>query len=476
MEKLIAELNVKLDDMAKLVAKRDEEIAKLGAASAETSKKSAALDGEIVAMKKELDEEKKHRDDLEKKFGRPGFSAGDALKSVGEQFVESEQFKSMVSARRFTSDAAAVKGLLSRESHLRALKGLTSDALSGGALVTPMRYAEIITAPNRAFRLRDLLTVAATTSNAIEYAEETGFSNLYTVLTANMAPADVTVKVESTDGFYPGQSIKIAAETRIVDTVTAPDTLTITIGITAGKSIGDSVTSKFFAPTAEGATKPQGNIAYELKSVPVKTIAHWIPASRQILADAANLRSQIDGRLIYGLGLTEEEQVLYGDGLGENMAGILTNLKTQVYLWSTGEVGDSKIDAIRRAMTLARVAEYPVTGIVLNPEDWEDVELAKGDDGHYIWLVVQNGVANQLFRVPVVDTTAIRSGECLVGAFSLGATLFDREEATVRVAEQHADFFIKNMVALLAESRAALAVFRPEAFVKCTFDSQPVAP
>lgn len=227
------------------------------------------------------------------------------------------------------------------------------------------------------------------------------------------------------------------------------------------------------APQKEGDPKAQSNLTFELKTESVKTLAHWIPATRQILADASQLQGYVNGRLLYGLEIVEEQQILYGDGTGQNLQGLMTNPLAQEYAWSDGKPGDTKIDAIRRAITKARLAEYPVTGIVLHPSDWEDIELAKGSDGHYIWVSVTEGGATRLWRVPVVDTTAMQEGDFLVGAFGLGAMIWDREQASIRVAEQHNDYFTRNMVAILAEERIALTTFRPQAFVRGEFDEPP---
>ena len=483
-QNLMKKMSEQLDAMSKLIDERDVQIKTLGETLESTAKRIDESDALIVELKSEIEAERKRADEIELKFGRPGAGIPDEYKSPGQAFVESDNYKRMADAGDIKCSPVAIKSLMSRKNAIRAIaaadperaKALTSDALSAGALVDPMRIAEIITPPERAFRIRDLLSVDTTGSNAIEYVEEIGFSNLYTVLTADASATDTTVVVESVSGLYPGQTINIGGEERVIDAGGInPDTkvVTITVGLTADKDTGDPVTSKVFAPTAEGSAKPQMGLTYELKSVPVKTIAHWIPASRQILADAGQLRGQIDGRLIYGLGLTEEEQLLYGDGAGQNMLGILTNPAVQTYDWSTGTVGDTKIDAIRRAMTLARVAEYPITGIVVNPVDWEDIELTKGSDKHYIWLKVSEGAGQRMFRVPVVDTTAIRVAEFATGAFSLGATIYDRENATIRVSDSHAEYFIENMIAILAEQREALANFRPEAFVYGKFDSAP---
>ena len=124
-------------------------------------------------------------------------------------------------------------------------------------------------------------------------------------------------------------------------------------------------------------------------------------------------------------------------------------------------------------MNKVRVAEYAATGIVLSPNDWTDIELLKDNQGRYIWTVVTEGGQKRLWAVPVVDTTAMVDGQFLTGAFLGGANIWDREEAAVTIGDQHADFMVKNLLAILAEERIALTVYRPEAFVAGTFDDAP---
>lgn len=221
------------------------------------------------------------------------------------------------------------------------------------------------------------------------------------------------------------------------------------------------------APVAEGGLKPQSDLTFAKQSESVKVIAHWIPATRQVIDDARQLRAYIDNRLLYGLELEEESQILYGDGTGENLQGLMT--ETGIQVMPGVAAGDTKIDHIRRSFTRSLLAGYPTTGVVLHPNDWEDIELAKGSDGHYIWINVNQGGQTRLFQVPVVQTPAIVENEFLSGAFGLGAMLWDREDANVRVSESHADYFARNMVAILAEERIAQTIFRPEAFVRGTF-------
>ena len=216
-------------------------------------------------------------------------------------------------------------------------------------------------------------------------------------------------------------------------------------------------------PVAEGELKPQSDLTFSAEVATVKTIAHWIPVTRQAIADARQLRTYIDGRLRYGLKLEEERQILYGDGTGENLQGLMTDPDVQ----EAGAVaaGDNIIDHLRRSFTNIILAGYPTTGIVLHPRQWEEIELMKGDDGHYLWLNLGDGVTPRLFRVPVVETPSMNEGDYLMGAFGLGAQLWDREQTEVRVGEPN-DYFLRNMQALLAEERIALTTFRPEAFIR----------
>jgi HK97 family phage major capsid protein len=139
-------------------------------------------------------------------------------------------------------------------------------------------------------------------------------------------------------------------------------------------------------------------------------------------------------------------------------------------------MGDTKADALRRAATLSFLAYYEPSGIVLHPNDWEDIELTKDGNGQYLVAVsVAMGGEPKVWRMPIIDTPAMTEGKALVGAFGTGAQLYDREEASIRISEQHSDFFVRNAIVVLAEQRLALAVKRPEAFVEVTFDNAPVA-
>lgn len=225
------------------------------------------------------------------------------------------------------------------------------------------------------------------------------------------------------------------------------------------------------APVAENAVKPESSMKFDLVTTSAKVIAHWVKASRQILDDASQLQSIVDQRLRYGLAYVEEQQLLNGDGTGQNLLGIVP--QASAYTAPITVSGATIIDQIRLALLQAELAEYPSTGIVMNPKDWTRVELLKDNQGRYIIGNPQGNAAASLWGIPVVATQAMQEDKFLAGAFRLGAQLFDRWETRVEVSTENQDDFIRNMVTILAEERLALAVYRPEAFVYGDFGNLP---
>jgi HK97 family phage major capsid protein len=231
--------------------------------------------------------------------------------------------------------------------------------------------------------------------------------------------------------------------------------------------VAENVFTNAAAVTSEGATKPKSDITYSRLNVPVTTIAHWIIASKQILADFKQLATLINGRLNFGLKLAEEKELLLGDGTGDHLNGLIP----QATAFSTAHdrSGDTMIDIIRHAMLQVQLAFYPTTGTVLSPTDWHTLELTKDSFGRYILSAPASNTPAMLWGVPVVQCYSMPPGDFLVGAFKLAATIFDREQAQILVSNEDNDNFTRNMVTILCEERLALAVSRPKAFINGTF-------
>lgn len=340
-------------------------------------------------------------------------------KSLGSRFVDSPEFKELqksgglTMAQPFTiegeQDIISQGGYGQKDVYGGLLAGATNPRGFGRVQFDPM-----VPRAQRTTRVRDLFPVANTSANLIDYFRVLGFST--------------------------GADNRGAA---------AP------VADYSGGNFG---------------LKPKSSLTFQPAQAPVRTIAHWEAAHRNVLADEPQLQATIDNELLYGLALAEDDQILNGDGTGENLLGILVTPGIQTYLQSSN-TGDRMSDALRRSATLSVLANFPGTGFVLHPFDWEQIELQKATgDGQY--MLVTNfavGASTTIWRQPVVETPAMAENTWLTGAFGLGAQLYDRQVANVRIAEQHADFFVRNAVAILAEERLALAVKRPESFVKGTF-------
>lgn len=217
------------------------------------------------------------------------------------------------------------------------------------------------------------------------------------------------------------------------------------------------------AETAEGGTKPESALAFELVNSPVQTIAHWIPVTRQAMDDAAGLASVIDSELRYGLELREDSQLLNGNGTSPNLQGII-GLAT-AYAAAFVVSGATVIDQLRLAILQAQLTDVNPDGIAMHPTDWARVELTKDTAGYYIAGNPAAQIPARLWGLPVVPTQAVVIDKFLVGPWRQGGQVFDRMATEVMISTEHSDFFVKNQLAVRAEKRLAVKWSRPGSFI-----------
>ena len=219
----------------------------------------------------------------------------------------------------------------------------------------------------------------------------------------------------------------------------------------------------------EGAAKPQSGLKFTKESTSAKTIAHWVDVSRQVLQDAAMLQSYLGDRLTYGLLLKEEDQLLNGDGQGDNLKGL--NKVAVDYDEALNQTGDTHADILAHGIFQVSLAEYESSGIILNPYDWHRIALLKDKNGNYIMGGPQTYASKVLWGLPVVPTVSQPKGTFNTGAYNMASQLWDLLTATILMSDSNNDNFIKNMITILAEERLMLAHYRPEALVKGAFES-----
>jgi HK97 family phage major capsid protein len=220
------------------------------------------------------------------------------------------------------------------------------------------------------------------------------------------------------------------------------------------------------AMVAESAAKPLSGFDLIQATAPVRTIAHFMQLTRQSLDDAPALRSLVDSELRYGLKLTEEGQLIAGDGTGQNVSGLIP--QGTAYSAPFAVTGETFIDRIALAMLQAELALLPASGIVVNPTDWTKAKMLKDATGRYILGPPTATGPQFLWGLPVVPTPAIPVNNFLVGAFDSAAQIFDRMDVEILLSTEHGSNFTNNEVTVRCEERLALAVKRPAALITGT--------
>ena len=227
------------------------------------------------------------------------------------------------------------------------------------------------------------------------------------------------------------------------------------------------------ATAANNGAKPQSSIRLEERTARATWIATWMAVTRQALSDVNQIRSLIDNQLTLMISLEEEDQFLNGDGTAPNLIGILDDGNTGLQTLDLTALGDlANLEGIRTARRMARtgVGRIPPTFVVVHPVDSEEFDFLKDLEGRYRAgdpFASGGPDSPPIWRLPRVESEAITEGTALVGGRA-GATIFDREPLTIRVAEQHSDFFIRNLAVVLGEKRIAFPIYFPGAFVEVT--------
>lgn len=215
------------------------------------------------------------------------------------------------------------------------------------------------------------------------------------------------------------------------------------------------------AETAEGAAKPESTLEFTLANAPVRTIAHFLKVSKQVLEDAAALQSYIDQRLRYGVELKLETQIIAGAGTGQQISGITASGNHTAF---TPLTGDTALDSINQAIEDVALADYTATAIMLNPANWHAIERLKDTTNQYIVGNPAGGVlAASLWGLPVIASNSVTANKLIVGDFTAAYGLFRRSGTVVEMFEQDSDNVQKNLITVRGEARATLATFVPAA-------------
>lgn len=221
------------------------------------------------------------------------------------------------------------------------------------------------------------------------------------------------------------------------------------------------------ASIAESGTYPESAFGWSKAQALVKKIGAVTNITEETMADADQLQSEIDIELRYGLDLEKEKQVLAGDGLGENLHGLIPN--ATAFVAAAGLPNATRIDRLRLAILQVVLADYIPTAFVLNPTDWASIDLLKDANARFVFGNPGAQSTPTLWGKAVVESNSQSVGDWLTGDLQMAATLYDRSEAEVLISSEHDTNFVEDMLTMKARQRLALAVKRPAAMVKGDF-------
>lgn len=216
------------------------------------------------------------------------------------------------------------------------------------------------------------------------------------------------------------------------------------------------------AVTAEGNEKPQVHFADpEPKTVSLAKVACHIKESDEYINDYPFLASAINGRLLYQLGLVEQNK-LVTDLLATS------GIQTGTYA-ATGTATDIADAILQAAMDVQAQTGFAADSIVMNPADWYTLRVGKYNNGTYYGggYFGEQSIPN-LWGIPVCVSSSITSGTVIVGAFKTCGSVVTNGGVSVEAVNTNEDDFVKNLMTIRAEERLALAVRRPAGFKKLT--------
>jgi len=337
---------------------------------------------------------------------------------IGAGFLDNPTFKSW-SAQAMPGGLAPSKdtsvrspGVAIPDLNMKNIKTLVTSGTTDvgrytnttGGALVRPQYVDMVALPFRPLKLREVVTVIQATSPLIEYPQVTGYTNAA--------------------GFVPEAQ----------------------------------------STTDPASLKPESALALALRTSVASIVAHYMPISRQALSDAPQLRDLMDTFLLNGLDQAVEDAMISGNGAGSNLTGIvnISGVSQQAFVVNN-------FTTMRKAITKAQIAPIFVepNAFVMSPQDWEGVDLAQDNEMRYYYGGPSQTGTPRLWGKPVIVAQAVPQGTVFTGDLK-NLVLADLMAAQMFVTDSHADWFVRNLLAILAELRLHFFCLRPAAVIQCT--------
>jgi HK97 family phage major capsid protein len=213
----------------------------------------------------------------------------------------------------------------------------------------------------------------------------------------------------------------------------------------------------------EGDTKAELDFEGTPKTVNIITVAGWTTASRQVLSDHPALQQSIDATIRNKVLARLEDQLINGVGGQGKIEGLLS--QCTVFMPT---IAHTVIDAIGEGIVKMRAQGYAPNLVLMNPVDHFEQQIDRTSDESYLLGSPVAPVLLVVWNTPVVLSAAVPAGECLILDTAF-VTVLDREKPSVVLSNSHADYFTRNLVAILGALRAGLEVRDTGAVYRLTY-------
>lgn len=376
-----------MSELETILKSLDEVGAKINEIDADGKASVAAVKEEMKKLGEEQLKFAKELAALQQASADGASESDNRVKSIGEKFTESANYKAFSANTR---DVRGARHIVSTKNDSPTVSTV-SPAISRNTIAAPYQVQGIWGAPEQQLIVENLIPHIPVSSSAVEYLKHTGFTNNAGVV-------------------------------------------------------------------AEGAAKAESTFEFDLATANVVTIAHWTKITEQLAADAPAVTAYINAKMMYGLQLKVDNQIISGTGTSTQLGGFLKSGNHTDYSSAvTIPTGANLMDFALLIKTKLDTLGYPPKVLLLNPADWAGLALLKDTQKRYLLGGPAGVTTKSLWGLPVETTASVPSGKYVMADFALGSTIYDRQEVALEI-DREGDDFRKNLLTIRVERRLGLGV------------------